>query len=118
MRNAIMDIVLSNEIDVVVLSLGVTATIMATELSCRGIRAMDVGQFEGTSQKLVVSNQLSTMLSSRSNWQISWCGEFHNTRRVRKFIKKEFVIARSSQLYVFEPFRRLQEERSFLSFRL
>lgn len=51
LRNAIMDLVLSNEIDVVILSLGATATIMATELSCRGIRAMDVGQFGGNFTK-------------------------------------------------------------------
>jgi len=50
-RNHIIQEVTTHDIDVVVLSVGPTATILAAELTCRGIRAIDVGQFGGKFEK-------------------------------------------------------------------
>jgi hypothetical protein len=52
LRDEIMDRLESGRFDVVVLSLGPTATVMAAELSCRGYWAIDVGQFGGNYIKM------------------------------------------------------------------
>lgn len=51
LRNGIVRKMQTGEFDVVVLSLGATATVLAAELSCRGYRAIDVGQFGGNFSK-------------------------------------------------------------------
>ena len=50
-RNAVLQSLARDKYDVVVLSLGLTASILAAELSCRGFRAVDVGQFGGNFSK-------------------------------------------------------------------
>ena len=51
LRDKIIDQLQSGGHDVVVLSLGPTATVLAAELSCRGYSAIDVGQFGGNFSK-------------------------------------------------------------------
>ena len=42
-----------SKIDIVVLSMGPAATVVAAELACMGIQALDVGQFGGVFDKYV-----------------------------------------------------------------
>ena len=52
LRNEVLSRLESGKFDVAVLSLGATATVLAAELSCRGFRAIDVGQFGGNFEKI------------------------------------------------------------------
>ena len=47
LRDTVLDRLESGQFDLVVLSLGQAATVLAAELSCRGHQALDVGQFGG-----------------------------------------------------------------------
>ena len=52
LRNSIVDEVERLAIDIVVVSLGPTATVLAAELGCRGYHVLDVGQFGGNFTKV------------------------------------------------------------------
>mmetsp|Transcript_2674 Transcript_2674/g.5767 ORF Transcript_2674/g.5767 Transcript_2674/m.5767 type:complete len:467 (-) Transcript_2674:84-1484(-) len=47
LRDTVLARLESGQFDLVVLSLGQTATVLAAEISCRGYQALDVGQFGG-----------------------------------------------------------------------
>ena len=51
LRDSILSRLSKGSFDVIVLSLGPTATVLAAELSCRGYQAIDVGQFGGNFTK-------------------------------------------------------------------
>ena len=51
LRNEVLRVARAERADVVALSLGPTATVMAAELACRGLHAIDVGQFGGNFTK-------------------------------------------------------------------
>ena len=51
LRDEVMRAMARERADVVALSLGPTATVMAAELACRGYHAIDVGQFGGNFTK-------------------------------------------------------------------